>query len=112
MNTNYILEVLDELGDELMRINIEASLIQDKCIEDKDLLTYARYYVINRSATRISHLLQHIAGTIEEEQSRLSKIKSRLGDIESSIENEEWRLSGIKSKLGDIESSIEEEQLK
>ena len=66
MNTEYILEVLDEVRDELMDHYHENWLIKEKFDKDRDYSEYGVCCTIEKRATRISNLLQDIEGAIED----------------------------------------------
>jgi len=78
MNTEYILEVLDELGNELMNLHHENWLMKEKFDDNMDYSGYGVCCTIEKRLTRISNLLQHIQGTIEEEDLRLYEIESQI----------------------------------
>ena len=78
MNTKYNLEVLDEVRDELMEISNENWLMKEKFDDNRDYSGYGVCCTIEKRLTRISNLLQHIEGTIEEEDLRLYEIESRV----------------------------------
>jgi len=78
MNTKYNLEVLDEVRDELMDLYHENSLMKKKFGYYVDYYGYGVCCTMEKRLDRISNLLQDIEGAIEEEQLRLSKIKSQM----------------------------------
>ena len=57
MNTNYILEVLDEVRDELMNLYQENLLMKEKFDDDRDYDSYGVCCAIEKRLTRISNLL-------------------------------------------------------
>lgn len=70
--------IRDRVWEELMEIRNENCLMIESFHELEDYYGYGLCCIIDEGATRISHLLQDVEGTIEEEDLRLYEIESRV----------------------------------
>lgn len=78
MNTNYILEVLDEAMNQLFEIKDDNCFLKERFYDNRDYSGYGVCCALEERAIRISKLLKDIWGTIEEEDLRLYEIESQL----------------------------------